>query len=563
MTISALALVLLLGAARAGLAQKSEKAGAAPADEMKPLVVVAFSGYDKVIDVLKSVGKLANTPLAEMAEAGLRSQTEGHGLDGLDTKRPWGMTIHSDGQNFPIVGFVPVTDLKKLLDALKPHLGNVAEKEKVYSIDTKDGHTVYATEKDGWAFISGDAEHLADVPKEPLKVLDDLPNAYDLAVRLSAKNVPPLFRQMFLTSLQMGVQRGAERKPDESDEQFALREKLTKQAMDELQRAIDDLDTIQVGLKVDPAGPRAYFDVEVLAKEGSKTGKDASQVKPVPSGFTGFFDPQAAISANVATTRPNAAPAIDQTIAAARANVVTQLEKQDLSEADKKRAKQWINDLMDVAQKTLETGRVDMGLTVALQPDALTFTAGAYLADAAKVDAVIHQAVPELRKENPEVGDFIKLDAETYQGIKFHTIAVPLSRLPGDTGDLAKLTGDTVEVAVGIGPESVYLAVGRRPLETVKRLIDKSKSSSPQPVPPARFSIALRPIAKTMAVYAKENRAKEVAAKVGKVLEAEAGKDTIRITSTVVHNGSRVRIEIDRGVLKLLGSLPTFAAGGE
>ena len=39
--------------------------------------------------------------------------TQGKGLNGLDTKRPWGVVVNTDGGGFQPLGFLPVTDLEQ------------------------------------------------------------------------------------------------------------------------------------------------------------------------------------------------------------------------------------------------------------------------------------------------------------------------------------------------------------------------------------------------------------------------------------------------------------------
>ena len=54
---------------------------------------------------------------------------------------------------------------------------------------------------------SSRTKDLANAPADPLKLLGDLPKNYDLAVRLSVKNVPDSLRQMLLGRLQSASDR--------------------------------------------------------------------------------------------------------------------------------------------------------------------------------------------------------------------------------------------------------------------------------------------------------------------------------------------------------------------
>ena len=119
--LSVLAAAVLLGAANFGLAQS----------QMKPLVIVSFAGYDKLKADIGVIGRLGGNPnFADGLEMMLKMMTQGKGLTGLDTKRPWGIVCSAGGRDWeqrysivdqigPIYGFVPVTDLKQLMEAAK------------------------------------------------------------------------------------------------------------------------------------------------------------------------------------------------------------------------------------------------------------------------------------------------------------------------------------------------------------------------------------------------------------------------------------------------------------
>ena len=57
---------------------------------MKPVVTVSFSGYDKLMGNIGAIGRLGGNPdLGKGLEMVVQMVTQGSGLAGLDTKRPW------------------------------------------------------------------------------------------------------------------------------------------------------------------------------------------------------------------------------------------------------------------------------------------------------------------------------------------------------------------------------------------------------------------------------------------------------------------------------------------
>ena len=558
--LSALVLAVSLGVCRVSPAQPASSGG------MKTMAIASFSGYDQMLKAVEMLGKLGNNPmLPMMVDGGIKMNTGGQGLAGLDTKRPWGLIVQTDGQKFPAVGFIPVTDLKKLLAVFEPQIGKPKDDGKgVLEIKVKD-QTVYVTEKGGWALISNSPEDLAAAPQDPLKALDGLNESYDLAIRAMVKNIPPELRQVAMAPLQQIMGKSAEKLPNESDEQFALRSKITKRSMEQITNLLNDLDTFQLGIKLDEKSSTAFLEYQITAVPGTKTAQQMGQMKDQKSSFAGFLRPEAALAVNMASKLAEADLAqVKDTVSMARANALKELEKQDLSEADLKQAKQMVGDLMDVIEKTLESGRIDGGMAVMLDAKLLTLVAGAYVAETTKLDSLLRQLVSQLTKENAEAAKMVKLDAETHEEVKFHTVTLPTAMMGNVPPQVTELIGDNLEIVIGIGAQSVYLSAGRDAVKTLKQMITASKTGADQTVPPARLSVAAIPISKAAAALA-EGKAKGIAAQIAKLLEQTPGKDHLTITSTPIPNGGKVRIELEPGLLKLIASLPMrvmSAAGG-
>jgi hypothetical protein len=560
--LSILAVALLLGGWNACAAQE------APAAGLKPLVTVSFSGYDELKADIEFIGKLGdNAELAQGLEGMLKLFTQGQGLAGLDTTKPWGAVMLTDGQQaFPVYGFVPVTDLKQLLSVVGPLLPGGPPEEAadgVYELDL-DGPTVFIQEKGGWALITSSREDLANVPADPLKVLGGLHQKYDLAVRASIQNVPLIFRQMFFEQIQAGAEVGMERLPGESDEDYAIRQGVTKKMMQQLNTTVNQLDEVLIGWAIDRQTGNSYIDFQVTAVAGTKTAAQFAQVTAAKTNFAGFDLPGAALTGNWAGTVTDADVAEAKNgLANLRATALKELENQDLSADELQLAKQLLSDLLEVLEKTIESKTMDGGLALMLKSGGLTFVAGGAIADGAKLEKALKQLAVEIQKEEPNLlkGDpyLLKLDAETHQGVRFHTLAIPTDEM--DDENVTKLFGDTLDVVLGISETSVYLSAGRDAASTLKQVIDGSKANPGKDIPPMRISLAATPIAQFVAAVAEEEEVQQMAAMVAAMLAQTDGKDHLTLTSQQIPNGAVVRLEIEEGLLKLLGSLGQMFGG--
>jgi hypothetical protein len=550
-----LALAALLVAPRISPAQQDSSAGP------KPLVTVALSGYDEIMGDVEFIGKLAGSPLRQLAEAQLQQGPSAEVLAALDTTRPWGFVVQSDEGQFPMFAFLPVKDLDKMLSALEPQIGKPGDAGDGVLEIVADEQTIYLKEKDGWLFIARSPDLLADAPADPLKLLDGLAEQYDLGIRISVANIPPMLRQMAMGPIMMGMQAGMQRLPDESDEQYALRTKAAQQGIEQLQRLLDELDTLDIGLAIDQETKTVSLEYAVTALEGTKTAEQMAQNAEAPSDFAGFALPGAALTLNsVSKIAESDVAQVKNSLAPIRASAAQELENQGLSGADLERAKGLVNQLFDVLDSTLESGKLDIGLSLMLGNDTLTYVSGMTVGDSAKLDGLIRSLVGELIKEEPTAADVIKLDAEEHDGVRMHVLSLPTAQLAADLPNLPNLVGDTLVVVVGIGPDSAYLAAGRDAVATLKKAIDQSKTQADKPLLPS-MTLAATPIAEFVALVARDDQVKQVATQVARMLEQAGEKDHVNMTVKPIPNGVRVRIELEESLLKVLGAAPMMMGG--
>ena len=260
--LSMLAAALLLAPA-VGLTAEKAPAKAVDADaQLKPVVVVSVTSYDQLKSDIEFMGKLAGSPgIGKQIEAFLALFTQGEGPAGLDKSKPIGAALLTDdtGLVFPALGFVPVTDLKKLLDVLSGLTGEAKDEgEGVYKIET-DSATVYLKERSGWAYVSNKIDALDNLPKDPMKILGTLPKDYDekkLLCGHSCRTMPESLRDFALEQIKQGMQGGLKQGDDESDEDFALRKKLAESQIAKFDDAMfHDLDSlVTMGWKIDAQG---------------------------------------------------------------------------------------------------------------------------------------------------------------------------------------------------------------------------------------------------------------------------------------------------------------------
>jgi hypothetical protein len=474
--------------------------------------------------------------------------TQGQGLAGLDKKRPLGVTLTTDGLQFQPLIVLPVTDLKQLLTALEGLVGAAEEGENgVYQLDVFN-QQIFVKEHKTWAYLSMAPDVLDNLPNDGGAMFDGLEKSYDIAGRLHVQNVPEQFRTMIVDQLRLGVESGLARQPDETDEAFDGRKKLVESQIESLTSVINELEQLTLGIALDPAAKTAHVDLAFKALPGSKSARQFAKAKMTRSNFAGFLVPDAAASLNVSTQLEKGdTEQFTSGLEALRSQALEQIKLPD--EASKKLADEVVGEVFDVIKATFETGKIDAGATFQVTDKSMTLVVGAYAADSKKVT----DALKKLEKLGEKDPNFPKIsfDASEHAGVSFHTATIPV---PAGS-QLAQVVGDKLDVAVGVGADSVYLALGNDCVAKTKSLIDASKAAANKDVLPFQANVALAPVLKLASAFqpAAEGSAEDTLKPMLEDLAKVPGKDHVKLEFLPEPNGAKLRLSAEEGVLMLLG----------
>ena len=254
-------------------------------------------------------------------------------------------------------------------------------------------------QKGNWAFLADSAEQLTKVAADPAPLLGDLPKRYDLAIRASVKNLPKEYREQLLAQLRAGAEAGMQQMPSESEEDYAMRLGVAKQAVQQLTTLVNDMDEVLLGWNVDAQTKTTYLDLELTAQTGTKLADQFAAIKPGKTNFAGLLLPEAAVTASSVGTISDAQVAqVKSGLATLRKSVTKELENQNLAEDEVKLASRLLGDVIDVVEKTVEAKNSDAALAVMLDPAAVTLLAGATIADGAKLEKTFQQLADEVQK---------------------------------------------------------------------------------------------------------------------------------------------------------------------
>lgn len=545
------------------LAEPTLEVAPAASDAMKTVAVVGATSYNNLIGDINYIGSLADRPeMGQMLQGTIALFTQGKGLDGVDQTKPWGVILQTDGQQFLPVACIAVTDVDKVLNIVRGFGAKIDDgAEGAKQISLPNGQTIHLKSANGWAYIGQNENAIATLPADPESELNTIVADYDLGARVAVQNIPEQYRQMIIQAMKSGMEDGLKQKDGETDEQFANRRKMAEAQVANFEALANEVDEVVTGWKLNTQAQTTNIDLTCRFLPDSKMAKQVAAYGTPQTNFAGFFQPDAALTmsfatkANPETIKEN----IEQmriTMDTMRKQAEKAIDEEENIPDDETRAavKAALADFMDAFQATMESGQSDGGAAVHLGADSLTLVAGAQIKEPGKFESGLKKLAAVAEKEPGFNG--VQWNAATHEGVNFHTLAVPV---PEDETEARKMFGEKVDVAIGIGTDAVYVAVGQNNLDAVNKAIDASKAEPNKAVPPFAFSASLGQIMEAAAANGKEEDRAALQSIADMLKNDVQGRDHIRANATLIENGLQYRFEAEEGVLKAIGKAAMIA----
>ncbi len=212
-------------------------AGPAMAKSPKPLAVLSLSSHR---DANFNTGSVDFVAQAEEMPTWLSSTlqlfAQGQGLPGLDASRPWGAVVQRSDSGLSGYAFIPIRDAEQLAWDLSDYIDSRSEVAYgIYKIvGTEPGKQLYVKEAGAWLFVSDCPKCLGAITGDPTRLLDGMDKQYDVALRLTLKNVPAEHGEKILAMLDKTVG-------------TVLRKKLSGDTMNILGKTAFALDEVTFG----------------------------------------------------------------------------------------------------------------------------------------------------------------------------------------------------------------------------------------------------------------------------------------------------------------------------
>ena len=509
-------------------------------DAQKPAVVVSLASVEQLMGNVGYLTRMAGSP-----EVGaIITIMSGQYIEGLDTKQPAGGYLAFAPQPSGVV-FLPVSDFDTVVAKIEETLGELEDVGGGVK-KLKLQREIFLREMDGWVFASDQRVNLDNVPADPKKLLEGLYETYDVAIRANMQSVPAELRQMVISEIKEGFERTVASEQDE-DKRRAQKE-IGGRVIDRIVRFADEADQLTVGWGTASEEGKTYLDFSATALAGTTLADEIDSAVTMKSDFAGFLIPDAAATFHFAA--PVLEDDIEQTVLmlnAARDKALEAIDKDENLQSDEARvtAKDIVGSLMNVLRKTIEAGKLNGGAALVLEPQNINFVAGGFVADGKTVENDLKRLVELAKQTKDNSGIEVKFDVATHGGVALHTIVVPV---PAHEEDARKVLGDKMVAVVGTGATSVYFAFGNDSMELLKQVIDGSVAANAK-TSPMTLNVALTPILEFAASVDDD----PIVAGLAEALKNSQGKDHVAISSKAIPRGVAYRVEVEEGVLQLIG----------
>jgi hypothetical protein len=532
-----------------GLALCTAPLASATAQDLKPVAIVSIASVERNLADIVYL-----TRIVGMEDSGKTAMLFGNALTaGMDKTRPSGLLVVPAGNNFHAVAFLPVTDLKLLLEVHKEQVGEPKDVGgSVLEIGTDQ--KAFVKEQNGWAFLAEKKEQLGSLPADPAQLLGDLPKNYNVAARVLVQNIPADLKKLALDQMKAGAEQATKTPEAQADPNRAQIDQMLKTYMQQIERLMNEAEELSLGLVVNSEGKSIGIDVSFVARDGTDLAKQMAMQGDLKSSFAGFLLPDAAFSLTYASViSPTEIEQVKATIRTQREQVVTQLDAaaaqtNEITPEQKEALKKMLGQFFDLAEQAAASGKTDGGAVLMLSPGSVQFASGQFLPDGTAVDKIVQDAFDLFKKHAGPDAPAIELtmNAATHGEIKLHRGSVAL---PADNVQARAVFGDKFEFIVATGKTSAYLAAGKDCEAFLKKMIDRCAAEANKPVSPVQVTVAVLPILKFAEAQAGDN---PLLGGLIASLEQDSA-DKLLIRSSVGPRSVTTRIEVQEGIIRVIG----------
>jgi hypothetical protein len=499
-----------------GLVLSSRAAPPARAEEKadKPAVVVRLAAIDNLVADARYLTEVAGREEeARQLEGMIKQMTGPKGLEGIDTKQPWGLYgwVGSAGLDSRAVFLVPIADEKAFLDLLD-RFNVKAEKEEggLYKAQIeKVVFPLYLRFANKYAYLTLRDKEVLDKDKllAPGAVLPAA-GIGTLSATIHIDQIPGNLKDLALLNSKNKIEGLKDKEePGETEAQKKFRLAVLDEINAQFKSVIQDGGQVDLRMDLDRNAADLSLSLSLTGKDGSPlatTIKDIGQIHSVAAALVGKDSAMSGLL-NVSLPprlRPVLAPVIEET------------EQKALEKEKDKSKREVAAAVFKAIMPTLKAAELDAGFDIRGPGEGglYTLVTGARVKDGAAIDKALRKAVADLPEAQRAS---IKLDAEKAGDVAIHRVT------PDKVDEQTKQMLGEGPIYFAVREDALLVGAGEKGLEALKEVL----AAGPRAGKVFEFRMAMSRVAPLMV---KDNKdAPEIARK---AFAKDKDADKIRIT---------------------------------
>ena len=517
----------------------------------EPVAVAYLSSIDGVLDDVDYITTCGSQPeLSQMVRGFI---TNLNNLEGIDRTKPMGAFVFfpsdlgSGNKDPDIVGFIPVTDIEALKKTA--HLSNVLSLEPTDKTDRFEFKTPEKTLAvlidQGHAFITDKAELLDHPLPPPASLTETLSGQYDIVIQLRREGVPKLLWDFALIGALSATDKEVKNLKSSRLPEDVTKLKAIEMGRSALASVMGEVSSAWIGLRVSRESRTAVLDAKLAFKDAGKVAQALSQMAESPSSLakSASADVPAAMHLHVALTE-DAKKLSMEGFRLAR-------EKQNATETIPEPQRTSVNDLIDVLQKTIDSGEYEVLLQFTGEPQTgMTAVLGVHVADGQKLAESVMKLLPEA--ESSDKVSAVTIDAGVARRIHF-------ARIDGKADEDQKkeelFYGGTPSLYIGTEASTLWLLIGDSDaLDDFDALKDEPLRTAIR-MTRAEFGQAHLHLSDWLGVLSldEDPKTREFTAAARKAVK-DPDRDAIHFVIHPESDGLRMTLTLDEAYLNLIGA---------
>jgi hypothetical protein len=526
----------------AGQARQTAAAG-------QPAALLSITSLDRLLGDVSYMLRACNVPEV----GGLVSVMANQYTQGLDRTRPLGLVLTMQGSQPIPLGFLPIKDRAAFFDALAAigvepdNLG-----DGLYEIGAS-GSTIFVKESNGWLFISQSEENLAVVPADPASLLGDLPNRYDLAVKVNLQALPAELRDMVSSQMRDGFERGLDEQRGQSAEEKKAAREMGEASLAQLEQMMRETEQLILGWAIDAAGQKTYVDGAAQFVNGGQYANQMEAAKNAKTAFSGFKIPGAAVSFRATSLISDSDKAL------AKNNIKNSMQQVEdkINEINDAQVRDTVlkltRGLVKIVNQTIDEGSLDGAMSVSVADGKLRMLVGGNTADGNALAKEVQDAVQSL-SGIPEVPKF-EFNYANHGGMTLHRTSIPIQ---SNDPNVRAVFGNELKLTIGTANKAFALSLDPDGDATLKAAIDSSKAAPSAAATPMEGVIEIGQLIQ----FAQSVSPNSILDNVLQTVQQYAGKDRVLINGNLIPRGIVYRFSLDEGVLRAIGTAAKSGSNG-